>query len=289
MVYGITGNPTKNLIWEPVADLIGWLLERDLAFRLDPEISQGLTSRGLVSETVTAHAETPELPDGCDVILSFGGDGTLLNTVRSLGSAKTPILGVNIGRLGFLTGVEVEHVREAILSMERGDFEVQRRLTLEAEVGDLDVRLRALNEILVTRTGSAHLISVEVTVDGVFLNRYWSDGLIVATSTGSTAYSLSVGGPIIVPGSGVIVVTPVAPHTLTVRPVVLPNASEIRVVVNTPDVSYTVAGDGVGPTLTEPAVPITIRRSADSVRLVKLPDRDYFDTLRRKLAWGAGG
>jgi len=133
------------------------------------------------------------------------------------------------------------------------------------------------------------VISIEVTVDGVFLNRYRSDGLIIATSTGSTAYSLSVGGPIIVPGSGVIVVTPIAPHTLTVRPVVLPNTSQVSVRVTTPLASYLVAADGEGPTLELPDIAITISKSKESVHLVKLEGRDYFDTLRKKLAWGAGG
>jgi NAD+ kinase len=289
MLYGITGNPHKDLLWEPVAELIGWLLEQDIGFVLQSDIADGLRQRRLISGSVADHARASDWREGCDVVLSFGGDGTLLNTARHLGISKTPILGVNIGRLGFLTDVEVEHVRESIQLMEAGDFEVERRLTLEATVGDRDEKLRALNEILVTRTGSAHLISIEVAVDGVLLNRYWADGLIVATSTGSTAYSLSVGGPIIAPGSRVVVVTPVAPHTLTVRPIVLPFDSKIRVEVHSPDVSYTVAGDGVGPTLTEPGIPVNVRRSEDSVRLVKLPNRDYFDTLRKKLAWGAGG
>ena len=229
MIYGITGNPYKDLLWKPVADLIGWLLEQDIAFRLHPNVADGLVERELVSPNVASSARTDNLAEGCDVVLSFGGDGTLLNTAREIGSAGTPILGVNIGRLGFLTGVEVVHVREAIREIHNGRHEVERRMTLEATLAGYPDPMRALNEILVTRTGSAQMISIEVAVDGVFLNRYWADGLIVATSTGSTAYSLSVGGPIIAPGSGVVVVTPVAPHTLTVRPIVLSSNSESQV------------------------------------------------------------
>ncbi len=289
MIYGITGNLHKNLLWEPAADLIGWLLERDLEFRLHSEVADGLLERGLLVEAVVDRARIDDLADRCDLVLSFGGDGTLLNTARILGSSGTPILGVNIGRLGFLTGVEVDFVRKAILAIEAGRFEIAERLTLEARIDGSTEPLRALNEILITRTASAQMISIEVSVDGVFLNHYRSDGLIVATSTGSTAYSLSAGGPIIVPGSGVIVVTPVAPHTLTVRPVVLPNESEVSIRVTTPGVSYTIAADGEGPTLDRAGVAVTISKSKNSVRLVRLEGRDYFDTLRKKLAWGAGG
>ncbi|MFV1980692.1 MAG: NAD(+)/NADH kinase [Rhodothermia bacterium] len=289
MIYGITGNPNKNLLWEPAAELIGWLLEQDLEFRLHASVADGLTERGLVAASVVEHARIDDLAGRCDLVLSFGGDGTLLNTARILGSSCTPILGVNIGRLGFLTGVEVELVREAIQSIEAGRYEVEKRLTLEAQINGHPEPLRALNEILITRTGSAQMISIEVTVDGVFLNRYRSDGIIIATSTGSTAYSLSAGGPIIAPGSGVIVVTPVAPHTLTARPVVLPNESQVSVRVMTPGVSYTVAADGEGPTLDRTGIAVTVSKSKDGVRLVKLEGRDYFDTLRKKLAWGAGG
>lgn len=289
MIYGITGNPNKELLWGPAAELIGWFLERDLEFRLHADVADGLLERGLLAKGVVNHARINDLAGRCDLVLSFGGDGTLLNTARILGSACTPILGVNIGRLGFLTGVEVEFVREAIQSIEEGRFEIEKRLTLEAQLAGHPDPLRALNEILITRTSSAQTISIEVSVDGVFLNNYRSDGLIISTSTGSTAYSLSAGGPIIVPGSGVIVVTPIAPHTLTVRPVVLPNKSQVSVCVTTPGVSYTVAADGEGPTLDRPGVTVTISKTKNSVRLVKLEGTDYFDTLRKKLAWGAGG
>ena len=286
MKYGITGNPNKDLLWKPVADLIGWFLEEGLDFALLSRIAEGLVDRDLIAADVARQAAVTDLGQGCDIVLSFGGDGTLLNTARVLGSSDTPILGVNIGRLGFLTRVEVDDIQEAIRAIEEGLYETEKRLALEAHIeGHADI-LRALNEILITRTGSAQMISIEVEVDGTFLNRYWADGLIVATSTGSTAYSLSVGGPIIAPGSGVVVVTPVGPHTLTVRPIILADDSEIVVRVKTPEASYAVAADGSGPTLDQADVPVTIRRSARGVQLVKLPDQDYFDTLRRKLGWG---
>lgn len=289
MIYGITGNPNKDLLWRPIADLIGWLLEKEIAFRLHPTVGEGLAERGLVGRGIADQAVTDDLGGTCGVVLSFGGDGTLLNTAQVLGSSSTPILGVNIGRLGFLTGVESEAIREAINAIEADRFEVEERSTLEARIDGQPKPLRALNEVLVTRIGSAQMIQMEVGVDGAFLSRYWADGLIVATSTGSTAYSLSVGGPIIVPGSGVVVVTPVAPHTLTMRPMVLPDHVEISVKVTTPGVPYTVAADGHGPTLEGDGIEVTVSKGSENVRLVKLEGWEYFDTLRRKLAWGSRG
>jgi len=145
MIYGITGNPNKELLWEPVAELIGWMLEQDLDFKLHSEVANGLSERRLVAQSVIEPAKIDDLADRCDLVLSFGGDGTLLNTARILGSSRTPILGVNIGRLGFLTGVEVVFVREAIQEIESGRYEIEGRLTLEARIDGRSEPLRALN------------------------------------------------------------------------------------------------------------------------------------------------
>ena len=285
--YGITGNPHKELLWDPVARLIDWMDGRDIPYQLHKNVADGLVARGMLPERTQLSADADPF-DGCDFVLSFGGDGTLLNTVQDVGDAGIPILGVNIGRLGFLTGVEADRAQSAVEALERGEFDVEERSTLEADCGTAVPPLLALNEILVTRTDSAQMISIEVDVDGVFLNHYWADGLIVSTATGSTAYSLSVGGPIIVPGSGVIVVTPVAPHMLTMRPIVLPDSTVLTITVKTIDAAITVAADGNGRTVTDSQTSVIIRPGTRAVRLIKLAGWDYFDTLRRKLSWGSG-
>jgi len=288
VVYGITGNGDKERLWHPVAELAAWLTSESIPFVFDPKLAVGLASRQLVDEATCDELSRDDLPTACDIVLSFGGDGTLLNSLRMIGPAETPVLGVNIGRLGFLTGVEVHSVKEAIGDMERGDYRVEARTMLEGRIDGLNETLYAANDFLVTRTDSTQMIALNVEVDGVFLNRYWSDGLLVATATGSTAYSLSVGGPIVAPGSGVICITPVAPHTLTVRPIILAERSVVRISASSNQGPYTVAADGIPTRVGDAAKSIEIKESARKMRLVQLGDRDYFETLRQKLGWGMG-
>ena len=288
MTFGITGNPTKDALWAPLRDLVGWLGERGLAFRLDPALAQGLVSRNLAGDALAeAHGE-PDFVDGTDVLLSFGGDGTLLRTAHR--GDGVPILGVNMGRLGFLTKIEVGELTEVLARVQAGDYGVEERMTLDVEAdADLgDVPSWALNDVVADKSGTTSMIQVEATVDGRHLNTYWADGLVVATPTGSTAYALSVGGPILTPGTETIVVAPIAPHTLTARPIVLPCDAELELRVETRDHPFAFACDGVSTVLGGGAT-IRIRRSERTVRLVTLPDRDYFGTIRDKLSWGQGG
>ncbi|WP_412062665.1 NAD(+)/NADH kinase [Rubrivirga sp. IMCC45206] len=285
MTYGITGNPTKDRLWEPLAALVGWLDAHALPFRLDPALADGLRQRG----TDVGDRATEAFADGADVVLSFGGDGTLLRTAHAVGDV--PILGVNVGRLGFLTKVEVADVQDALRAVEAGETGIEERMTLDVTVegGDTSgVPGWALNDVVVDKSGTTSMIQVEATVDGQWLNTYWADGLVVATPTGSTAYALSVGGPILTPGTETIVVAPIAPHTLTARPIVLPCDAELVLRVETRDHPFAFACDGVSAVLDGGAV-VRIRRGAHAVRLVTLPDRDYFGTIRDKLSWGQGG
>lgn len=289
MTYGITGNTNKSRLWEPVADLVRWMQQQGLAFRVASPIAEGLVARGLLPSPLADAHEEPDLKQ-TDVLLSFGGDGTLLHSARVAGADGPPILGVNIGRLGFLADIEVGQVREAIEALERGAYRVEERIVLEAETPEHDL-LRgtwALNEIVIERSGAAGLLTIRTEVGGVFLNDYWGDGLIIATPTGSTAYSLSVGGPIISPDARVVVLSPLAPHTLTARPIVLPDDAEIHLRVHSLGRPYVVAADGVSTMFDVEDVSIVVRRAAHPVRLVKLPTQHYFGTLRRKLMWGEG-
>ena len=287
MRYGITGNPTKDALWAPLADLVGRLRERGVAFGLDPALAGGLAERGLAGEV--GDGETGDgFARGADVLLSFGGDGTLLRTAHRCDGV--PILGVNLGRLGFLTKAEVSELHDVLGRVEAGDYGTEERMTLAVETdADLgDVPAWALNDVVVDKSGTTSMIQVEATVDGRHLNTYWADGLVVATPTGSTAYALSVGGPILVPGTETIAVAPIAPHTLTARPIVLPCDAELVLRVETRDHPFAFACDGVSAVLDGGAT-VRIRRSERTVTLVTLPDRDYFGTIRDKLSWGQGG
>ena len=181
---------------------------------------------------------TRQLAARSDVLLSFGGDGSLMRTAHASDDTRTPILGVNMGRLGFLTKVEVQELHEVLTSVAAGNYGVEDRITLDVSVDNVDLSSRelatwALNDVVVDKSGTTSMIAVEAYVDNVYLNTYWADGLIVSTPTGSTAYALSVGGPILAPGSDCISISPIAPHTLTARPIVLPCSSELRLHVST--------------------------------------------------------
>jgi NAD+ kinase len=284
MIYGITGNTKKTELWPALVDLIDGFKTESIRFVLDAPIAKGLRERGLLHESDQV-AESSNLPDAADVILSFGGDGTLLNTAFQIGARQTPILGVNMGRLGFLADTEVGQLSETIRRLERGEYRIESRMVLEARLdgaGGKDTQW-ALNDIVIEHSQTTQLISVEVKVDSAPLTTYWADGLIISTPTGSTAYSLSVGGPILTPGSGVVVLTPLAPHTLTVRPIVLSSSAVIDIQV--PSQPYVFAVDGRSKIIEDDSVRITIRKAQHSVKLIKMPEQDYFQTLRSKLRW----
>lgn len=289
MHLGITGNTTKQRLWQPVADLVHWLLVEGHTFCLHPTVAEGLAARDLVDRQVCEARGEADLAHQSDVILSFGGDGTLLNSAHEGGTAGTPLLGINIGRLGFLADVEVGHVRAAVDCLLAGDYRTESRLVLAAEfeAPDETKQYWALNEFVLARGGPVGLITIDVTVDGTPLNRYWADGLILATPTGSTAYSLAVGGPLVMPGSDVFILSPLASHSLTVRPFVLPADSVIEARVNAGDQTCVLAADGRSRLLDQDDLRLTVRRAKHRINLVKLPGQHYFKTLRSKLAWGA--
>ena len=288
MTYGITGNTGKEALWQPAAGLTRWLEAEGIPFRLDERVAAGLVARGLAEAAFCEAHATGDLAAEVDLVLSFGGDGTLLNTAHAVGTRGTPILGVNIGRLGFLTGSEVGEVEQAIRQTEAGEHRIEARVAIEAEIeGDEPPEPRwALNDVVVAKSGSASMIDVKVHAGGHYLNDYWADGLIVATPTGSTAYSLAAGGPLLAPNTDVIVVTPIAPHTLTTRPIVLPDRVELTLEVTTREQPFLLAYDGTSEVIERGSARIVLRRASHTVRLVRLPGHGYFQTIRSKLSWG---
>ncbi len=288
MIYGITGNPTKDELWKPVTEAVQWFRERDLDFWIHEPIAAGLLERDLISPSVEREHSVTDIVEAGDLVLSFGGDGTLLRTAHLTGPNDTPLLGVNIGRLGFLADIEVEQLHDALELVVRGDYTIEERMVLEARAEDpsyFDTEW-ALNEFVVDRSGAAGLLKIEVEVNGTPLNTYWADGLIMSTPTGSTAYSLSTGGPIIAPGVDAVILTPIAPHTLTVRPIVLPADSTITCRVLDDDQPYVFAADGRSTMFEVHDLQFTIERAIHTVNLVKLPNQHFFHTLRSKLMWG---
>jgi len=288
MVYGIAGTPSKSAVWTPAARTIEWLCNHDLEYWIHEPIAQGLLERDLVTRNLVEDRRTNDIARDVDLVLSFGGDGTLLRTAHHTGPNDTPLLGVNIGRLGFLADIEVEQLTEALKSIEAGNYSVEERMVLEAGTSApaFDTEW-AVNDFVLDRSGEAGLIKIEVTVNDTPLNTYWADGLIIATPTGSTAYSLSSGGPIITPGVNAIILTPIAPHALTVRPIVLPADATISCRVLGDDLPYVFAADGQSTMFDEFGHRFTIDRAPHTVNLIKLPGQHFFHTMRSKLMWGA--
>lgn len=237
--------------------------------------------------SVSSLIEPDELTN-VDLVISMGGDGTFLKAACMVGEREIPILGINKGRLGFLADVlpsEIEDVLEHVL---RRDYMIENHtvIKLEADGECVDSCPFALNDIAVLKRDTASMISIKAYVNGEFLVNYQADGLIIATPTGSTAYSLSNGGPIIVPQSGSLCITPVAPHSLNIRPIVINDTSVIELEVCSRSHNFLVAIDGRSMKLTE-GTRLTIRKADYMVKLVKLKNQRYFSTLHRKLMWGA--
>ena len=223
-----------------------------------------------------------------DYVISMGGDGTLLKAASKVGARSVPIIGINMGRLGYLADVPATDIEEAIEGLYSGDYVTENHSVIEATAmrGSLSGCPRALNDIAVLKQDNASMITIHARIDGKELITYQADGLIISTPTGSTAYSLSNGGPIIMPATDVLCLTPVAPHSLSVRPIVVPAKAEITLTVESRSHNYLVAIDGRSEKLPERTA-LRIRRAPYEVKIVKRHGGGYITTLRGKMMWGA--
>lgn len=223
-----------------------------------------------------------------DFLISIGGDGTMLNTLRIVKNSNVPILGINTGRLGFLSSINVEQLEETIQCLEKKEFYLDKRTLLELKSNKplykTDENI-ALNEFTIHKIDSASMITIHVYLNDEFLNTYWADGLIVSTPTGSTAYSLSCGGPIVLPGSGNLILTPIAPHNLNVRPLVIPDNGVIKLKLESRSKHYLIALDSRSVTINN-EVEITLQKSTKYIEIVRLNSQSFLKTLRNKMMWG---
>ena len=225
-----------------------------------------------------------------DMVLSMGGDGTFLKAASYVGNKNIPILGINTGRLGFLADVSPEEMEETFEDIYKGNYKIEDRSILQAfsEGQPLKGYPCGLNEIAILKRDSSSMITIHTSINGAYLTTYQADGLVIATPTGSTAYSLSIGGPVIVPHSQTIAITPVAPHSLNVRPIVINDDWEITLDVESRSHNFLVAIDGRSETCRE-GTRLTIRKADYKIKVVKRPNHVFFHTLRNKMMWGADG
>jgi NAD+ kinase len=269
---------------EILKGLVPWLREQGLHILMTSRAAEGVSRSGI--EGVTPCAEE-EMAGRTGLAVVLGGDGTMLGAARLLAPAGVPILGVNLGELGFITEVASQEVLSVMQSVLSGSCPVEERTMLSARIlGGGDERERpALNDILVTRGSTPRIIALEVSVDDKFVNTFRADGIVIATPTGSTAYSLSADGPILYPTVDTLVMTPVCPHTLTNRPIVLPDNVEIRITLKSAE-EATVMHDGQVAGNIKAGQTVVIRTSPHKARLIMPPNRDHFAVLRGKLGWG---
>lgn len=237
-------------------------------------------------------APKSELGRRSDLLITFGGDGTLLSVARHAPD-NVPIIGVNMGTLGFLTEIRVEEFPEVLEQVLDGRYHVEPRVTFTVSVSgpgrDASLTYRVLNDCAINKSAVARIIEMRVSVAGLFVSTFRGDGLIVATPTGSTAYNLSAGGPIIYPTMNAVVLTPICPHMLTNRPLVLPDELDIEIQLSTPDArDIFISLDGQEGFEISDSDRILVRKSEERVLLVQSPDKNYFDVLRNKLKWGEG-
>jgi NAD+ kinase len=288
MTFGIFGNTGKPALGPIVAELISDLRRRSQPFVVHDELGAWLARSGselklspdlLVSES--------GLLSRSDILIALGGDGTILAAARIVSRKPVPILGVNLGKLGFLAEVSVGELTACIDDILKGSSIIDERMTLHASWTGASTELfTALNDVVIDRGSSPRVIDLETYVDDEYLATYTADGIIIATPTGSTAYSLASGGPIVEPRSSVIIINPISPHTLTARPVIVPAESVVRVVVKSPNHPVHVSADGQSGDEVATPVEFLIKRGDTPVRLVKRGNRTYFDLLRTKLMWG---
>lgn len=285
MIFGISGNTTKGIVKGVIPELLDWLISRKIDFILDDELVNYLKLPYFAkSEKLT------EIGDKCDVVLAFGGDGTILSTARAVGASGVPILGINLGGLGFLTEVGIDELYSTLENVINHQYSILERMVIEATVqqqGETETYY-ALNDIVVDRGGFSRVIRIDVFIDDFYLNTYLGDGVIIASPTGSTAYSLSALGPILFPTVNCIIINPICPHSLSVRPVVIPDTSTIRIVPHTQGTIITMSVDGqVSQQFPKTAnIEIRVKKADYYIRCIQKKNKNFYDLLHTKLNWG---
>jgi NAD+ kinase len=284
---GVLLKPNHPEALRTVCRLAEWCAAHGIALAGGPRLDRA----GVEAETgcQVETLEHAELVRSVDLIVVLGGDGTMIASARMVGDAGTPILGVNFGTLGYIAEFTVEDMTPALESVVAGDYTLDRRVMLAAEVfrgGEKLMHERVLNDVVISKSALARIIEIETWVDKKFVNLFRADGLIVSTPTGSTAYNLSAGGPVIYPSMNAVVVTPICPHTLSNRPLVVEDAVEFEMILKTSKEEVALTLDGQVGIPLEYDDRVRVRKSRTTFNLVQARTRNYFDVLRNKLKWG---
>jgi NAD+ kinase len=277
---GIIANVKRPNVEEAVKRILSWARENGKECFLCAELSE------LFADESRTFARE-ELPRHVDCIFTLGGDGTMLAAARAVGGTEIPILGVNMGSLGFLTQVPQENLGQTLRRLQGGDFLTEERMVLECRHDQDDRRkLLALNDVVIDKGGVARMIHLYLSVGEEFICTYNADGLIISTPTGSTAYSLAAGGPLVSPQMRAIISAPICPHTVTQRPMVFPSSQVLKVKVESPHGEAVLTVDGQVAVNLKSGDTVTIREAQHSIKLITFPERSFYEILRTKLHWG---
>jgi NAD+ kinase len=285
MTFGIAGNLRKEGVPTIAQRVIQRFISEGVDFVIEKSLSAVLHKK-LRMKFVGKAVSEKDLPARCDMLISLGGDGTILRLARQVAEKGTPLLGVNLGKLGFLAEVSVEDLDACLSEVLKGDYFVVERMMLQTTILKNSKTYLALNDIVVDKFGSSRVLNFETHVNGEYLATFTADGIILSTPTGSTAYAMANGGPIVTPHNKAITISPICPHSLTARPVIVPDDSVIRIKVVSPENKVRITADGQDEVLVRPPTEIRVKRSPLSARLVKRRNTSYYDILRKKLNWG---
>lgn len=286
MKIGIFANIQKPKVKETLRPFLDWLVDRKIELVMSQQLHDWLKIDGPKVEVV----DLDVFPRVSDFVIAMGGDGTLLAAARLVGEWEKPLMGINLGGLGFLTEVYIEDLYPKMEKILAGEYSIEKRMVLKAHVVSRDQREReyfAMNDVVIDRGGSPRVIQVDVTIDGEYFNTYISDGIIVSTPTGSTAYSLAAWGPIVLPSLESIILNPICPHALTVRPTVVPASSKIVLEVRIHDSDGLLSVDGQENVRVASGTTLEVKKGDFYVHLVTFKDHCFFDLLRKKLQWGS--
>ena len=279
-----------------VRNLVEWFQPKMIEVYVEEGIGTLLSTSGSslhtgpsLSDFHLHSVEMSEIPDHVDMVIVLGGDGTLLSVARQVWDKNIPILGVNLGGLGFLTEITLDELYSVLEKVVRDEFEINEREALNAGVirrGERVAEFIVLNDAVINKGALARIIDLETTINGEYLSTFKSDGLIISTPTGSTAYNLSAGGPIVYPSLHTIIITPICPHTLTIRPIIIPNDVKIRAILKSRNEEVLLTLDGQQGFTLEFEDVVEVKKAEGRILLIKSPYRHYFELLREKLKWG---
>jgi NAD+ kinase len=293
---GIIAKKNKPEAVSIARSLVEWLQPKKIEVYIEEEMGRLLFTAGPslraglpLSDAYINSVERSDIPDHVEMVIVLGGDGTLLSVARLVGVHEVPILGVNLGGLGFLTEITLEELYRVLERVIQGDFITDERVVLNAAVirrGERMAEFIVLNDAVINKGALARIIDLETTINEEYLTTFKSDGLIISTPTGSTAYNLSAGGPIVYPSLHCIIITPICSHTLTNRPIVIPDDVEIRAILKTKQQEVILTLDGQQGFSLEFEDVVEVRKAEGRILLIKSPYRHYFEVLREKLKWG---